>query len=200
MEQLLMKWNKGEIPDFKLPEGYELVQYRRGGTERLSEEEFRKEWIGIRMSDGNLEQMEKWFHTVYDDPDVPEDGFFVILYNGKIVSNAQIQLGNHEPGTATLHAVCTDPAHRGKGLGKIITGAVMKNALDRGLSTVYLTTDDFRIPAIRAYLKMEFLPVIFSEDQRTRWKKIFEELQIKEHAVFQEDGKIAVLKAENISM
>ncbi len=78
MEQLLMKWNKGEIPDFKLPEGYELVQYRRGGTERLSEEEFRKEWIGIRLSDGNLEQMEKWFHTVYDDPDVPEDGFFVI--------------------------------------------------------------------------------------------------------------------------
>ena len=26
------------------------------------------------------------------------------------------------------------------------------------------------------------------------------QLQIKEHAVFQEDGKIAVLKAENISM
>ena len=194
MEQLLMKWNKAEISEFKLPEGYELVQYRRGGTEHLSEEKFREEWIGIRLADDNLEQMEKWFHTVYDDPDVPEDGFFVILYDGKIVSNAQIQLGNHEPGTATLHAVCTDPAHRGKGLGKIITGAVMKNALERGLSTVYLTTDDFRIPAIRAYLKMGFLPVIFSEDICIRWKKIFDGLQIKEHAVFQKDGQITILK------
>ena len=97
----------------------------------------------------------------------------MILHDGKIVSNAQIQLGNHEPGTATLHAVCTDPAHRGKGLGKIITGAVMQNALDRGLSAVYLTTDDFRIPAIRAYLKMGFVPVISSEDLRIRWEKIF---------------------------
>ena len=96
-----------------------------------------------------------------------------VFFDGKIVSNAQIQLGNHEPGTATLHAVCTDPAHRGKGLGKIITGAVMQNALDRGLSAVYLTTDDFRIPAIRAYLKMGFVPVISSEDLRIRWEKIF---------------------------
>ena len=173
MEQLLMKWNKGEIPAYKLPEGYELTQYRRGGTERLSEEKFREEWVGIRLSDGSREQMEKWFHTVYNDPYVPDDGFFVILHDGKIVSNAQIQLGNHEPGTATLHAVCTDPAHRGKGLGKIITGAVMQNALDRGLSAVYLTTDDFRIPAIRAYLKMGFVPVISSEDLRIRWEKIF---------------------------
>ena len=49
----------------------------------------------------------------------------------------------------------------------------MQNALDRGLSAVYLTTDDFRIPAIRAYLKMGFVPVISSEDLRIRWEKIF---------------------------
>lgn len=195
MEQLLMKWNMGEIPEIKLPDGYELVQYRRGGTDRFSEERFREEWIGIRLSGDNLEQTEKWFHTVYDDPDVPDDGFFVILYEGKIVSNAQIQLGNHEPGTATLHAVCTDPAHRGRGLGKIITGAVMQNALDRGLSTVYLTTDDFRIPAIRAYLRMNFLPVLFNENQRTRWGKILKELQLSEHAAFDENNQKIVLKA-----
>ena len=30
--------------------------------------------------------------------------------------------------------------------------------------------------------------------QNPVWKKIFEELQIKEHAVFQKDGQITILK------
>ncbi len=193
MGQLLMKWNNGSVPEFELPEGYELIQYRRGGTKNMTEEEFKNEWIKTRLANDTPENVEKWFYNVYNDPIVPDDGFFAILYGGGIASSAHIQLGNHEEGTATLHEVWTDIDHRGKGLGKIITGAVMKNAQKRGIGTVYLTTDDFRLPAIRAYMKMGFFPVLYEDGQRERWEKIFAKLKINEHIVEDENRNMTVL-------
>ena len=193
MGQLLMKWNNGTVPEFDLPKGYELIQYRRGGTDDMTEEEFKKAWIETRLSAGEPEKAEAWFYNVHNDPTVPDDGFFAIFSGDKMASSAHIQLENHEVGTATLHEVWTDAAHRGKGLGKIITGAVMKNAQSRGIDTVYLTTDDFRIPAIRAYLKMGFFPVLYEDGQRERWEKIFAGFKLKECPVEDEKEEMAVL-------
>ena len=40
--------------------------------------------------------------------------------------------------------------------------------------TIKLKTDDFRIPAIRSYLRFGFQPVLEGEGMKERWDKIFE--------------------------
>ena len=45
----------------------------------------------------------------------------------------------------------------------------------QGMKTARLRTDDWRIPAIKTYLKAGFTPDITSEpDYKERWEKIFE--------------------------
>ena len=45
-----------------------------------------------------------------------------------------------------------------------------------------LQTDDFRLPAIRMYLKLGFTPVyeVEGEDHRARWSAVFERLLVGE--------------------
>ena len=46
--------------------------------------------------------------------------------------------------------------------------------LERGYPAAVLETDDFRIPAIRSYMKLGFVPVydVRGEDHRARWSKV----------------------------
>ena len=47
--------------------------------------------------------------------------------------------------------------------------------LPEGMETARLRTDDWRIPAIKTYLKIGFEPDLTSEpDYKERWEKIFE--------------------------
>ena len=41
------------------------------------------------------------------------------------------------------------------------------------MQTAYLTTDDWRIPAIKSYLRIGFTPDISTEDFKARWDEIF---------------------------
>ncbi len=50
---------------------------------------------------------------------------------------------------------------------------------NEGMETAYLTTDDWRIPAIKSYLRIGFEPDVSTEDFAMRWEKINEELGIK---------------------
>ena len=42
-----------------------------------------------------------------------------------------------------------------------------------GFETAYLTTDDYRIPAIKCYLRAGFEPEMTEDDHPERWEKIF---------------------------
>ena len=41
-----------------------------------------------------------------------------------------------------------------------------------GRQRAFLSTDDFRLPAIRTYLKLGFEPYLVHENQRERWRKV----------------------------
>ena len=42
-----------------------------------------------------------------------------------------------------------------------------------GRTWAVLQTDDFRIPAVKTYLKLGFEPLIVHENQPKRWKDVF---------------------------
>jgi len=48
----------------------------------------------------------------------------------------------------------------------------MQRYASAGYRHVYLKTDDWRLPAIKTYLKLGFLPFLFSPDMEGRWREV----------------------------
>ncbi|MFH0921737.1 MAG: GNAT family N-acetyltransferase [Fibrobacterota bacterium] len=109
-------------------------------------------------------------------PDVPET-VVVTATDGSVAATASLQVNAVHPGMAVLHWVASHPNHRGKQLGSIVTLAVLYAGRNRGMKGSFLLTDDFRLPAIRTYLKLGYLPVTRSDPAlETRWDQVYASL------------------------
>ena len=53
-----------------------------------------------------------------------------------------------------------------------VCAAAIARGIAQGRNRMTLTTDDFRIPAIRSYLKLGFLPVVDGWEMRRRWQAL----------------------------
>lgn len=72
-----------------------------------------------------------------------------------------------------IHMVACKPAFRGRGLGHLLNDLALCDLKTRGMQSAWLTTDDWRIPAIRTYLKAGFRPDTHSQpDFADRWQNI----------------------------
>ena len=70
--------------------------------------------------------------------------------------------------------VACKPDFRGMGIGHILNNIAVNVLKTKGMKTAYLTTDDWRLPAIKTYLKAGFTPDLTTEpDFKERWNKIF---------------------------
>ena len=97
--------------------------------------------------------------------------------NGKIVATTTAIEKSIFPGEGYFHMVAADPDARGKGYGKLMCLVALHSLKDRGYKTAVLSTDDFRIPAIRTYLSLGFEPMYSHESHKERWEKVFEEIE-----------------------
>jgi GNAT superfamily N-acetyltransferase len=82
---------------------------------------------------------------------------------------------NHAAG-GELGWVAGDPDHRGKGLGGCVCAAATRRLLEAGYSDIFLRTDDFRLAAIKTYLTLGYVPLLFAPDMAARWKEVFRQL------------------------
>jgi mycothiol synthase len=73
--------------------------------------------------------------------------------------------------------VAVDPRYRGKGFGRCISLAALIHMSERGCREALLDTDDFRLPAIRTYLALGFVPDMLEADHDDRWNAIFAEFK-----------------------
>ena len=82
------------------------------------------------------------------------------------------------PNCGYVHWVGTHPDHARRGLGMALMVRLLHDFQERGYRDAVLETDDFRLPAIRSYLRCGFLPVyeVNGDDQRDRWSAIFQAL------------------------
>ena len=69
--------------------------------------------------------------------------------------------------------VAAAPAHRGKGLGQLVVSAVTRTLLGHGARRIFLLTDDWRLPAIKGYLKAGYVPLYHKADMKMRWHDVF---------------------------
>jgi mycothiol synthase len=76
------------------------------------------------------------------------------------------------PGAGYVHYVGVHSSHRGHRLGEVVTGRVLEHFTAAGLPSAVLETDDFRLPAVRIYLRLGFVPEYRSAGDEARWSQV----------------------------
>jgi mycothiol synthase len=110
---------------------------------------------------------------------LPEGWFMAVeRTTGAIVATA---MATHNPSSyhpfgGELGWVAGEPAHKGKGLGWTVCAAVTRRYLSAGYRNIYLRTDDWRLPALKTYLKLGFQPFLFAPDMAGRWQAVCAQL------------------------
>ena len=106
----------------------------------------------------------------------PERVWF-ICHDGTPVSTATAWLYDKNPETTGyVHMVGTLPEWKGRGLGRLISLAVLHQMKREGKQDAVLHTDDFRLPAIHIYFSLGFEPEMNHESHELRWKQVYQEL------------------------
>lgn len=176
MKQLKMIRPKGEVIKRSLPDGYSFVFF----TESREDIDA---WCDICRkanmcsSPDNDEVFRKVMRSV-GDIELEKDLFFVVAPDGsKIATSALIH--KKEKNTGYLHMVAAIPEHRNLGIGYAMLSFAMTLAEERGIDYCILTTDDYRLPAIKNYLVGGFRPVLYDDpdsDMRSRWLSVADKL------------------------
>ena len=144
-------------------------------------EQFANGWSACCESlNGCLWPRARFEREMRGDPMIREDGIlFAVAPDGQLASTASVQFGrvcpyvswDYSP-SGTLHMVGTRKGFSGRGAGLAVCRAAADYAFRNGAEVLYLTTDDFRLPAIKIYLKLGFSAVLYDEEQLARWRSL----------------------------
>jgi len=161
----MVKLNMADIPEANIPDGYELRVLRPG-------EEIKWEEICNRAF-----TWENHFASgISERKGYVEDGVFVITDGDKIIATGTALCTREQPdGYGYVHMIAADKNYSGQRLGYEITAAVIRRLRDAGFEKAELNTDDFRLPAIKSYCRLGFIPDLSRDGtMRERWEKIYE--------------------------
>ncbi|MDD5603489.1 MAG: GNAT family N-acetyltransferase [Eubacteriales bacterium] len=163
-QQLMMvKRDIRQLPPIVLPEGYSVRSYKEGDG---------KAWENIILeSFGKKYDFEEFM--LKNKAFMPERVFF-LCYGDEVVATASAW-HRDEIGTITgsLHMVGILKSHAGHGLGYWISLAALYRMREEGRIRSVLRTDDFRLPAVKTYLRLGYEPILIDESQESRWRDVF---------------------------
>lgn len=153
-----------------LPEGYRLRTFQR-------DDALAPLATTLSAAFGVPWDIDRVHNKLTEAPDVK--AIYIVDWQGRPVATASSRcLPDRFPGAGIVHWVGTQPHHAHRGLSSVLITRLFEDFLQRGYTEAVLETDDFRIPAIRLYLKFGFTPVyeVDGEDHRCRWSAIFQTL------------------------
>lgn len=170
MDQLVMRWKKGETPD--PPDWGDMVCRCFDGTEKDTEA-----WLDIVAEGltGGRRDADFFRECMYAHGSLEYDKFFIIECGGVPAATAAV-ICDYEKKEGYIHMVACKPEFRGRGIGTRMGALAVRTLIGAGMETAYLTTDDFRIPAIKSYLRAGFYPDVINGEHRKRWDEIFEKI------------------------
>lgn len=93
-------------------------------------------------------------------------------------SAAHRRLPERWPDAGCVHWVGTHPAHTRHGLASALLAHLLRDFAACGYREAVLETQDYRLSALRAYLKFGFLPVYDynGEDRHAVWAAVFQNI------------------------
>ena len=167
--QLLMWYPHSDSPPVgRTKEGYELRSYRDGDesawAELLNDGGDLGIWTVARIEQELLKAL------------LPGGQFFATMEE-TLIAGAGLYDGEKRGAACwEIGWVVTDPRHRGLGLARQVTAAAVAAALSQPPRPIFLMTDDFRIAAVKLYLKMGFAPDFDHDSYPHRWSRLGREL------------------------
>lgn len=171
--QLQMVWPRhlsNTPPVVRLPRGYSLRTYRPGDEPRFFEVMELAGWPGW-----DDETLRPWLERI-----LPESWFMAIHEDSDLIVATAMGIHSHadlHPFGGELGWVAADSAHTGHGLGMAVCAAVTARLIQVGYRNIHLNTDHWRLPALKTYLKLGYIPFLFTPEMPGRWQAICEQLQ-----------------------
>jgi len=167
------------LPEILIPEGYTLRTFEPGDEAH---------WARII---NDVESLGRWTiervrTELTGKPQFDPAGLFFAVAEGVPVATACAWRDTpDEKRIGQLHMVATENRHRGRQLGALVSLAVIRYFESHGFEAVYLLTDDFRLPAIRTYLRLGFEPVMVEADHPPRWQRVYAALGMESNSASQ---------------
>jgi mycothiol synthase len=159
-----------DLPALAVPAGCIVRAYRPGDLPALC--------TLLTRAFGETEPWdeERVRRTLIDAGDVEET--YVVAGGDRLLATASARVMPVYPGSGYLHWVAADPDVHGKGLGTLINVRVLQHFGERGLRDAVLETQNYRLLAIRAYLRLGFIPEYQYDDpdERLRWARVLPQL------------------------
>jgi mycothiol synthase len=151
------------LPPLQLPEGYVLREYSKGDENGIA--------TLLQTTFGDVWTTERVQRELTEADDVKQT--FVIECNGEIVATASARLlPQMYPNAGYVHYVAASPDHAGKKLGFWVSLATLYQFVRLGCVSAVLDTDDFRLPAVKTYLNLGFVPHHTDDTHATRWAAV----------------------------
>ena len=172
MSQLIMRWKNNGIaePAPQLPARCRMVDF----TEL---DDAMNAWLDIvqyGLSQGRMD--EEYYHLAMTSRTwYREKNCYFLLEDGQPMATIAV-LCDQDKKEGYIHMVACKEAARGKGYGTLLSEWAVYVLKQEGMETAYLTTDDWRIPAIKTYLATNFEPDLSTDDFKERWQQIYQQL------------------------
>ncbi|MFF2093856.1 GNAT family N-acetyltransferase [Paenibacillus sp. NPDC058174] len=167
MSKLIMKKEGlSDLPGFHCPTGYRLRPFQPDDE---------RNWEDlIRYS---FTREVKFAEKIGDHvPFYTDRLLFICRGDQPVATAAAWERADGEDHSWYLHMVGVLPEYSGKGLGYAVSLAALHKVREAGGESVLLETDDFRLPAIRIYMKLGFQPLHTDESHPERWERILREV------------------------
>jgi mycothiol synthase len=168
--QLRMVW-KDETPALSVapPPGYRLRTYRPGDEARFFELMALAGW-----PEWHAGMLPAWQARLLPG------GWFLAVEEGSelMVATAMAYHDRKEFGRpgGEIGWIAADPAHWGKGLGLVVAAAATERHRREGYGDIHLYTEEFRLAALKSYLKLGYVPLLYTPEMAQRWRAICRQL------------------------
>ncbi len=177
--------NLEDLPDLQCSNGYHIRTYQKGDEIH---------WARIMdiafVDQGRTAQ--DTYANVINQPDFDPNGFFFAVYEDLPIGTAcawKRCFRDKRVGYIDMLAVL--PEHTGHKLGKWLTLFLLHYFKVEDLTCVVLDTDDFRLPAIKNYLNLGFVPMCIRKNHKLRWQNVFEKLGLSKDEIASSAQKLS---------
>ncbi len=166
--QLQMLWPVRFLhlpPSIELPRGYALRTFEWGDQPRFYEVMALAGW-----PEWDDERLQPWLERI-----LPNGWFMAVHEESDQIVTTAMCLHDHtalQPFGGELGWLAGDPAHAGKGLGRVVTAAVTRRFMEAGYTNIHLYTEDFRYAALHTYLTTGYEPFLYLPDMAERWRAV----------------------------
>lgn len=166
----MVRHNLKNLPNIELPTDYCLRTYRDG--DEIHWANIISDSFGGRKRTAADTHQEITGREVFD----PNGLFFITHQETPVGTACAWKQSIDESDIGYVHMVGVLSEHTGQKLGKWISLAVLYYFREHGFTCAILDTDDFRLPALKTYLNLGFVPVYVDRTQPKRWEAIYNQL------------------------